>query len=1038
MRSSSYNFEARVNAYAEWRQQVSQAVRRYEQWLGENGLGDPSLKSRLDQIQHRLKDERMSVAFVAEFSRGKSELINALFFSGYGRRILPSSAGRTTMCPTELMYDRQRKPSIRLLPIETRLRDVSLSDLREDEAEWTEIGLDPDDVESVAQAFDAVRETRRVPAAEAAALGLHDPEDPDQPVQPDAYGLIDIPRWRHAIVNIPDPLLEQGLVVIDTPGLNAIGNEPELTLNLIPSADAVLFVLAADAGVTRSDIEVWRENISSTHRSGRYVVLNKIDGLWDELRAPEEIDREIQRQVESVSRTLALPAEQIYPVSAQKGLAAKIHQDGALLARSRLPTLEHALSTDLVPRQRAVVREHVEREFNELHSVAHSVLQSRRRNHVEQLFELNSLRGKNRNVVDVMAVRIKGERGDFEKGLRQLQALRAVFVRHSQAAYATVSIDNLRRHTQMAREVMRTSSFSLGLREGMRSLLAATRADFEELGRRCDEISTMMTAMYKTFNAEHGFALGTPMLFSVRRFNTELSAIDALYRNQFGAISLMTTERRVLMKRFFESVAARIKDVYTKSHAELEIWLRAVMSPIEGQVREHQLQLRRRLDSVRRVLDASENLEGRIAEIDEGRSQVEQQQSVLSELAQTIQKLLAQEFDAAPEVTEVAMASAAFSAVVSAQAEAKAREEAEAQAREEAEAQAREEAEAKAREEAEAKAREEAEAKAREEAEAKAREEAEAKAREEAEAKAREEAEAKAREEAEAKAREEAEAKAREEAEAKAREEIEARLRAEIDAEALRQDQIRSQSGDDDALLDDDAGQADAIEQLRAYADSGPDARTAISERHAPALPAALVQAVEARLARSPISAPDTAQSVPDATPMTAERVDDAGEPSADANAGELVGVRSADAIAADGMAGAAAAVDADVTPEAVSEVASEAVSEATAACSDEAATAAVPDGAAAEITDVSAEAAATEAASEAGRDGTDAIPAAPAASADEAEPPAPPPSNVFNFADALKAAIAAASPDMASERAVDADDDAIAASVDSPAEARM
>ncbi|MFT4102437.1 MAG: dynamin family protein [Burkholderiaceae bacterium] len=487
MRSSSFNFESRVNAYAQWRQQVSQALRRYEQWLGEHGLGDPSLKSRLEQIQRRLKEERMSVAFVAEFSRGKSELINALFFSGYGRRILPSSAGRTTMCPTELMYDRGRKPSIRLLPIETRLRDVSLADLREDEAGWTEIGLEPQDVDSVAAAFDAVRETRSVPVAEATALGLYDPEDPDQPVRPDAQGLVDIPRWRHAIVNIPDPLLEQGLVVIDTPGLNAIGNEPELTLNLIPSADAVLFVLAADAGVTRSDIEVWRENISATHRSGRYVVLNKIDGLWDDLRAPEQIDREIRQQVESVARTLALPDEQIYPVSAQKGLAAKIHQDAALLARSRLPALEHALSTDLVPRQRAVVREHVERAFNELHSVAHSVLQSRRRNNVEQLFELNSLRGKNRNVVDVMAARIKGERADFEKGLRQLQALRAVFVRHSQAAYATVSIDNLRRHTQTAREVMRTSNFSLGLREGMRSLLAAARADFEGLGRRSDE-----------------------------------------------------------------------------------------------------------------------------------------------------------------------------------------------------------------------------------------------------------------------------------------------------------------------------------------------------------------------------------------------------------------------------------------------------------------------------------------------------------------------------------------------------------------------
>ncbi|MGP8979771.1 hypothetical protein ACT02P_26395, partial [Enterobacter hormaechei] len=76
----------------------------------------------------RLRDDRLSVAFVAEFSRGKTELINALFFADYGQRILPSSAGRTTMCPTELLWDAQLPPCIRLLPIETRAGQLSLGE----------------------------------------------------------------------------------------------------------------------------------------------------------------------------------------------------------------------------------------------------------------------------------------------------------------------------------------------------------------------------------------------------------------------------------------------------------------------------------------------------------------------------------------------------------------------------------------------------------------------------------------------------------------------------------------------------------------------------------------------------------------------------------------------------------------------------------------------------------------------------------------------------------------------------------------------
>jgi predicted GTPase len=97
---------------------------------------------------------------------------------------------------------------------------------------------------------------------------------------------------------LPHPLLAQGLVILDTPGLNAIGTEPELTLSLLPNAHAVLFILAADTGVTQSDLTVWREHIGTAGGAskGRIVVLNKIDSLWDELKSGEEIDAEIARR----------------------------------------------------------------------------------------------------------------------------------------------------------------------------------------------------------------------------------------------------------------------------------------------------------------------------------------------------------------------------------------------------------------------------------------------------------------------------------------------------------------------------------------------------------------------------------------------------------------------------------------------------------------------------------------------------------------------------------------------------------------------
>ncbi len=639
----------RIAVYGAWRRDLVEALRRYGQWLDEAGFGEPALQARIVRLVDRLREDRISIAFVAEFSRGKSELINAIFFSGYGRRVLPSSAGRTTMCPTELLYEPARPPSIRLLPIESRLREEPLSELRTRVADWHEIPIRPGDHDSVAAAFASVSETRRVPVEQAVALGLYRHDDEEAPVQPDAAGRVEIPRWRHAIVNIPDPLLETGLVVIDTPGLNAIGNEPELTLSLIPGADAVLFVLAADAGVTRSDIAVWREHVAPVHRDGRFVVLNKIDGLWDELRGEPEIAAELGRQVATVAQTLELPEARVYPVSAQKGLVAKVQHDAALLRRSRLPDLARALAHELVPQRQALVRERVGRDFDELAAVTSSMLAARRRNLVEQLFELKGLRGKNAGVIDHMADRIRGERTEFEKSLRQLQALRTVFARHSQAVYQTIAVDALRRHVRGARELMRASNFSVGLRDGMGSLLAAARKDFDTISRIVAEIGSLMGAMYSSFSAEHGLSLGTPMAFSTHRYLQELDRIEALHRRQFGALTLVTTEKWALMRRFFESVAARLKEVYDVANREIEAWLRAVITPIEGQVREHQSQLRRRLESVNRVREASDSLDSRIAELESARDAVERQLALAAELSTLVHGALGAALPGEPE-----------------------------------------------------------------------------------------------------------------------------------------------------------------------------------------------------------------------------------------------------------------------------------------------------------------------------------------------------------------------------------------------------
>ena len=249
----------RLDALADWRRALDRAVEQFATFLGDHELRDSGAVVQIDALRQRLASDRLVLAFVAEFSRGKSELINAIFFADAGRRVLPATPGRTTMCPVELAWDAEQPAGVSLLPIDTRLRAMSLADLRERADLWKRIELPALDAGPLADALAEVKRTINVSVEEARALGFWNEEHPEDNPPQSADGKVEVPAWRHALINYPHPLLKRGLVVIDTPGLNAIGAEPELTLGLLPSAHATVFVLGADTGVTKSDLEIWRD-----------------------------------------------------------------------------------------------------------------------------------------------------------------------------------------------------------------------------------------------------------------------------------------------------------------------------------------------------------------------------------------------------------------------------------------------------------------------------------------------------------------------------------------------------------------------------------------------------------------------------------------------------------------------------------------------------------------------------------------------------------------------------------------------------------
>jgi hypothetical protein len=467
----------------------------------------------------------------------------------------------------------------------------------------------------------------------AQSMGFHVAEDETQAgMRLTEDGQVEIPRWRHAIINIPHPLLEQGLVILDTPGLNALGAEPELTLNLLPSAHAVLFILAADAGVTKSDIEVWHDHIGARKDSankGRLVVLNKIDGLWDELRNAEEVEREIARQIQETARHLGIPEHNVYPVSAQKALLGKIRGDGAVLERSRIRALEAALARELLPAKREIVRDAIIGDMNETVKAMRVVLMQRLKNVYEQIEEIGGLTGKNADVVEHMMNKVKADKEVFEKSLQRFQATRHIFTQQTNILYTHLNLKNLDTLIAATKKDMETSMTTAGMRACMENFFKQTHATMDEVTKQAQEIKELMEGVYRKFQEEHGLAGIKPAGFSVARYQREIVRIEAKHEQFTKGLSLVLTEQHALTRKFFESSVAKIRALFKLANRDADGWLKTVMAPMEAQVREHQIQLRRRLESIKRIHQASDTLEERIRELEQIRDGIRDQEKNL-------------------------------------------------------------------------------------------------------------------------------------------------------------------------------------------------------------------------------------------------------------------------------------------------------------------------------------------------------------------------------------------------------------------------
>ncbi len=635
-------FKQQMRAFDRWKAELIQVIQDYNHWLESHGRGDADTSVRLFDVIESLKSDHLTVAFVAEFSRGKTELINAIFFADYKRRLLPSEAGRTTMCPTELFYDHDEGQAyIRLLPIETRLQDKSISELKKDTDQWKTINLDVNSPDQMVEALKEVVTTKNVPLQDAIDIGLYHDESPrrrktdDQPPTE-----IEIPQWRHAMISFPHPLLQQGLAILDTPGLNALGTEPELTLNMLPNAHAVVFILAADTGVTRSDLDVWEYYIKEYRGNGEkglVAALNKIDTLWDEMKSEEEICATIDTQRREVSNSLGIDLSSVFPVTAQKALLAKTKDDHELLEKSRLIDLERYLANKIIPAKQGLIRDNVVGEIGELIRNNRNSVAAHYKQFKSQLNDLKSASGKNTTLIQHLMRKAREKQAAYNSNMEYFQSSRRTLNQHAKLLLNELSLKKFDTVATNARKKMTDSWTTAGLKGGMMTLFDGIRDTMDIATRHADDTHNQIISIYQKFEKENELKALDPKPFSTDKYDAEMKKLYEQAEEYRSSPVTTMTEQNFVVKKFFISLVSHARDIFFQANQEAETWFKDIMIPLAKHVTEHKQILEQHMETLYKINESKDNIASKTAELESHCRKLAEQHATLDSMYKKLQ-----------------------------------------------------------------------------------------------------------------------------------------------------------------------------------------------------------------------------------------------------------------------------------------------------------------------------------------------------------------------------------------------------------------
>ena len=248
-------------------------------------------ENKINQLESLVQSDSFKVLVLGEFKRGKSTFINAML----GDEILPAYARPCTAIINEVKWGEPRRALLH--PAKTTENAEVLQPQEVPVEQLEEYVVIQDDVSE-----------------------LHG----------NRYDRVEL-FW-------PLALCQNGVEIIDSPGLNEHDIRQKVTMDYLSRVDAVLFVLSCEALASKSELDVVDNILKPTGHEDIFFICNR----FNMIRAKEREDVR-QYGISRLAPRTKRGAERVFFISALDALEGRIENDGERVTKSGMLEVEQEL-----------------------------------------------------------------------------------------------------------------------------------------------------------------------------------------------------------------------------------------------------------------------------------------------------------------------------------------------------------------------------------------------------------------------------------------------------------------------------------------------------------------------------------------------------------------------------------------------------------------------------------------------------------------------------------------------------------------------